>query len=66
MVKWLLLIICAALFLYARRSALLGGEAVPFDLLVMLVLVALLLAPLYQEVEPPGVRIFADRLEKDR
>ncbi len=54
---WALLLLLIGSILNARRDDLLAGRAVPADVLIFLVWVALLLVPLFQEVNFFGVKL---------
>jgi hypothetical protein len=56
-VWWLLLIIIIGVFLYGRYSALIEGKAVPADIVVFLIWIALCIAPIFKEIELPGIRL---------
>ena len=56
-VWWAVLLLLIGSILYARRDDLLAGRAVPADVLIFLVWVALLLVPLFQEVSLFGLKL---------
>ncbi len=56
-VWWLILIILLISFLLPRVNSIQSGNAQPFDMFLFLILMALLLIPLFQEVEFFGIKL---------
>lgn len=54
---WVVLTGLLTWFLYERSSALFAGQAVPADIVVFVIWVALLLAPLFNEVSLLGIKL---------
>jgi len=54
---WAALVLLVGELLFARRDDLLTGRAVPADVFIFLVLVALLLVPLFQEINLFGLKL---------
>lgn len=54
---WVLLLVITTYLTAHRHGALISGQAVPGDFILLLIWIALLLAPLYQEVDLFGFRL---------
>lgn len=54
---WLILIVTIGVFLHDRYSLLIEGKAVPADVVVFLTWIALCIAPLFKEIELPGIKL---------
>lgn len=54
---WLILIGAIGIFLHDRYSFLTEGKAVPADIVVFLTWIALCIAPLFKEIELPGIKL---------
>lgn len=54
---WLILIVTIGVFLHDRYSLLIDGKAVPADIVVFLTWIALCIAPLFKEIELPGIKL---------
>ncbi len=64
---WIILLFFTGAFLFNRRTALLDGNSTTFDIFVFLIFVALMLVPIFAEVELFGIKLKQEIEElKDR
>lgn len=54
---WIFLIFLVGIILFQRKEALLSGLATPFDILAFLIFIALLLVPIFTEIELFGIKL---------
>jgi hypothetical protein len=54
---WAILILITVWFLYSRMSQIIEGKSTPFDIFVFLIFVALMLVPIFSEVELFGIKL---------